>query len=420
MKIWSGSAGEEIENKFYDNIIKNDIEADKYLIKYEIINMLAYNISMKAPCNVIEALLYIYKNGIDLQEKLEDVHGNIEDVIIKRTGFRNFRMFLSRNEQVHSDLNLFIIDKIIDIEKIIYNIIKSNSVNTGSIPGYTHYRQAMPVSINTYTNYIKSIFYNHFIDLDNFLKELKEMPLGYGSGYGSFSPVNFNEVSNMLGMEKRLKNPVYSSFRYIKTIERLLYIISSLCVDVSRICQDLIIYSENDIIKIPLKYTTGSSLMPNKINPDYLELIQGIAAESISMLSFAMQSELNKNTGYHRDFQILKDRTIFFINDFEKIMLGFSDLMSGIEFKGDGIKNDAYATYNAWLAFKDGMDWKESYSYIGKKIKNGEALKEYKPNDFIDHIDINIVKNKIDDNIKNFIIPRERLIETAEKICKNI
>ncbi|AAT43116.1 lyase family protein [Picrophilus oshimae] len=420
MKIWSGSAGEELENKFYDNIIRDDIDADKNMIKYEIINMLAYNVAMKAPCSVIKALLDIYKNGIELKLDLEDVHGNIEDFIIRRTGFKNFRMFLSRNEQVHSDLNLFIIDKIIEIEKILYEIIKVIPGFNGRIPGYTHYRQAMPMSVNTYINYIKSIFYHHFNNLDSFLMDLREMPLGYGSGYGSFSPVDFNQVSNLLNMEKNIKNPVYSSLRYIKNIENIVYLISSLAVDISRICQDIIIYSENDIITIPPEYTTGSSLMPNKINPDYLELFQGISAESISMLSFIMQSELNKTTGYHRDFQIVKDRTISFINNFERIMLGLKDLLYNIKFNEKNIKNDVYATYNAWLAFKNGMDWKSAYSYAGNKIKNGEVLDEYQPGDLTDYIDVNELNKRLNHNIKIFIEPREKLIAYAENLCKNI
>ncbi|WP_061950823.1 hypothetical protein [Acidiplasma cupricumulans] len=115
MKIWSGSAASEGDNSAYDFMVKKDINVDAYLVRYEALHLLMYNfylynhgiIKKEDAKKIFIALIKAYEDGIKLNESLEDVHGNMEYYIIENAGEagRNLRMFMSRNEQVHTDFN---------------------------------------------------------------------------------------------------------------------------------------------------------------------------------------------------------------------------------------------------------------------------------------------------------------------------
>ena len=134
MKIWSGSAAPESGNEAYRIMLEKDIDVDKQLIPYEILSLMAYNLNAyeKKLHNSSDAretlreLLSLYDKKIELNPELEDVHGNVENLAIKEThgSARNMRMFLSRNEQVHTDVNFFLMDILLEyLQKIRVNLI---------------------------------------------------------------------------------------------------------------------------------------------------------------------------------------------------------------------------------------------------------------------------------------------------------
>ena len=286
MKIWSGSASPEAGNDAYRVMLQKDISVDRYLVPYEILSLMAYNLYIYRKCSgnkentlkTLKELYGLYGRTINLNPDLEDVHGNIEHLAIEETdgSAENMRMFLSRNEQVHTDVNFFLIDILIDYEKLIYSTLQGiqKIKQNGVMPGYTHYRQGMPVTFQTYLDFIKNIFVYNFNNINKVLNELKELPLGYGSGFGSMSDVDFTEVASYLGMDKNIKNPLFSFMLYPDNYIIVMSAINSFLIDISRIFQDMIIFSgdEMKIIELPPGYVTGSSLMPNKVNPDFLDI----------------------------------------------------------------------------------------------------------------------------------------------------
>ncbi len=436
MKIWSGSASPEFNNDAYTIMLEKDINVDTNLIKYEILSLMAYNLNIyeKKLINrddsikILNKLLNIYNKKIILNSDLEDVHGNIENIVIndlKNSG-KNLRMFLSRNEQVHTDVNFFLIDNLIDYEKIIYNtLLNLNKINyNGIMPGYTHYRQAMPIKFKTYIDYIQNIFACNFNKINDTLLKLNELPLGYGSGFGSLSDVNFNDVASYLNMDRNIKNPLFSSLRYIDNYMGVVSGVTSFLIDISRIFQDLIIFSgdEMKIVELPEGYVTGSSLMPNKVNPDFLEIFQGYAAKSVSLMNLIYNITINKTTGYHRDFQVIKDEVLTFMVELKGVLNGLPDFFKNIKFKKDVsekiLDNSIYATYNSKLNFNKNRDWKESYKNTGDKIKNNEKLLSYIPDDIKSFDNFDFVKNEIDKNVENYVNKRNNIINKIEKITE--
>ena len=147
MKIWSGSASPEAGNDAYRVMLQKDIYVDRYLVPYEILSLMAYNLNIyrkgignrENTLKTLKELYDLYGRAINLDPDMEDVHGNIEYLAIEETdgSAENMRMFLSRNEQVHTDVNFFLIDILLDYEKLIYSTLQG-------IPN--HIQEAVPSS----------------------------------------------------------------------------------------------------------------------------------------------------------------------------------------------------------------------------------------------------------------------------------
>ena len=434
MKIWSGSASPEAGNDAYRVMLQKDISVDRYLVPYEILSLMAYNLNVyrkdignkENTLKTLKELYDLYGRTINLDPDLEDVHGNIEHLTLEETNgsAENMRMFLSRNEQVHTDVNFFLIDILLDYEKLIYSTLQGiqKIKQNGIMPGYTHYRQGMPVTFQTYLDFIKNIFVYNFNKINNTLNDLKELPLGYGSGFGSMSDVDFTEVASYLGMDKNIKNPLFSFMLYPDNYIMVMSTINSFLIDISRIFQDMIIFSgdEMKIIELPPGYVTGSSLMPNKVNPDFLEIFQGYAAKSVSLMNLLYSGIINKTTGYHRDFQVLKDEILPFMIELKSILNGFPDLFAGIKFNREAsekiIGNSIYATYNSKLNFNSSGNWKESYRAVGEMIKSGKQLKPYEPSDITTYTDFEFIEKIVDTNISSIKNKRNRILDTIKDI----
>ncbi|MEM0139781.1 MAG: lyase family protein [Ferroplasma sp.] len=434
MKIWSGSAAPESGNDSYKIMLNKDVAVDSYLIKYELLSLMAYNLDIyrkniikkEDAAITLKALLKLYQSDIKLNPDLEDVHGNIENLIIKETGGsgKNVRMFLSRNEQVHTDVALFLRDLLIEYEDTLYKTIEKlgGITENGVMPGYTHYRQGMPVTYRTYIDFIENIFVYNFNSIHGMVEELNELPLGYGSGFGSMSDVNFKDVASYLGMAHNIKNPLFSFMMYTDNYMKIMSIINSFLIDISRIFQDLIIFSgdEMKIVELPSGFVTGSSLMPNKVNPDFLEIFQGYAARSISLMNLIYSAVINKTTGYHRDFQVIKDEVIPFLVELHGIINGFPELFSKLKFNSERsekiLGNSIYATYNSKLEFENSRDWKEAYSSSGEKIRNGIPLKSYMPEDTISFNNFDSIKTIVDNDARNSENGKAELIDMVKGI----
>jgi argininosuccinate lyase len=293
------------------------------------------------------------------------------------------------------------------------------------MPGYTHYRQGMPITFQTYLDFIKNIFVYNFDKINKAINELKELPLGYGSGFGSMSDADFTEVASYLGMEKNIKNPLFSFMLYPDNYITVMSIINSFLIDISRIFQDMIIFSgdEMKIMELPPGYVTGSSLMPNKVNPDFLEIFQGYAAKSVSVMNLLYSGVINKTTGYHRDFQVLKDEVIPFMVELKSILAGFPELFSGIKFNNGAsekiLGNSIYATYNSKLNFNSTGNWKESYRMVGDMIKSGNELKSYNPEDVITYGDFDFIRQIVDENASYMESCRNSLLGMIKEVIGN-
>lgn len=438
-KIWKGGASTITETDISDIMTVEDTVMDSLLLDYEVLSLMAYHIQIyeqdlipdEDSKSILRALLALLHKKVVIDPWLEDIHGYVEASVGEMSGrsYENLRIFLSRNEQSHTDIRLFQRDHLLNVAKQILNIAetahKKGIDALGYIPGYTHYRQAMPVAIRTYYDYISSVMVHMSLDAVRVARTLmEESPFGYGSGFGSLSPINFEKVSESLGFLKHMENPLSGSFHRGLDDLDVVYILEKSLISLSRIAQDMIIYSTGDhpFIKLPEDFTTGSSLMANKRNPDFLEMIQGYASVTIAGHVTTASILENKSSGYHREFQISKDKTIDLLTTCEKIFKHFNTFLSGVNIDGSegmaAMDNSTYATSQAYSIFGTGKTWKESYRQVGDMVRAGGKFKAYDP-EFYESVNQKIldeIAGVIDDLVENIRIKRETIVQRVERI----
>ena len=398
-KIWASGASDDSLPYLNRLMVDDDIQTDRHMVDYEILALAAYHLQILKQgliprddsIRILHALAEIYSTDPDLSADLEDVHGNLEAMVLEKAGIsgKNLRLFLSRNEQIQTDILLFTRHHLLNIAwecaDIAEIILAKREKIKGVMPGYTHYRQGMAVSSVTYMDYLASIFYNGSKKMLYAIHGNETLPLGYGSGFGSLSGVDFREVARSLGLKRGDENPMYlASQRGMDELNSIFHL-SLIMLELSRVSQDFILMSgdEMPLFLLPPGFTTGSSLMANKRNPDFLEIMQGYAAEIAGKISGVIMAVISKSSGYHRDFQLVKKELVDSFLLVEDILKAVRHFFSGIEFNPDVsrriVQNSSYATANAHKLFREGKSWKDAYSAVGEMVRNGKTLEEIEP-----------------------------------------
>ena len=401
-RIWGGGLSDEDSPLLENLMITEDNEADSYLIGYEILALISYHLELsknnvipeQESVELLSALLNLYGNNPTSVKGFEDVHSFVDSEINRATSYgSDLRIFLSRNDQSHFDIRSFYLDQLLEMGQNLVQVsgtIKSRFENAeGFMAGYTHYRQAMPVSFKTYFDYLSGVFADLAEDCLLLYGKLSvSSPLGYGSGYGSPVPVDMEQVGKSLGFGGYYSNPMQGSFYRGLDDSEISFVLSKIMLSISRISQDLILYSSDEFnfLELPKGYTTGSSLMPNKRNPDFLEMLQGYAAEASGTLFTTFAVLANKGSGYHRELQLSKDKTMSFSIRTIKILKALIPLFEGINIDSSKarklLKNPTYATMAAYEKFRAEGKWKDAYRFIGTMLKEGEPVAEYSPDSY--------------------------------------
>ena len=402
-RIWSGGASDSGGPDLSALMTAEDNKIDSFMLNYELYGLLAYHLELlrkhvipkEDSKEIIRTLLDLLQEKPAMKEEFEDIHSFVDTLANERTeAGKNLRIFLSRNDQSHFDIRSFYLDKLLEIASLLLEntrIIRENLVGTkGYMVGYTHYRQAMPVAFSTYFDYVELVLVDLSQDLLTlYLKFMEHCPLGYGSGYGTPLHVDLDKIARKLGFEKAYDNPVHGSFYRSADDTEVAFIVVRILSALSRFAQDLIGFSsgENGFIDLPRGFTTGSSLMPNKKNPDFLEMIQGFASEALGELVTTISINMNKGTGYHREFQLSKDKTIEMTLTMAKILEVMKEFFAGLKIDvikaQKSIENSTNSTMEAYSLFLSGFKWKDAYRTVGAKLRQGEKIGEYPPDGYI-------------------------------------
>jgi len=440
MKTWDNGKLENKNTKEIESFLSGkDILIDQKLVKWDILSKIAHEIMLKEIGlltskelkKILTKLLELYDNSIQLKPELEDVHSNIESKLIEDLGEvgKKVHTVISRNEQVIVDLQLFMKNEIIDISKKVLKLGKTISklaikYQELVMPGYTHHQQAMPY---TFGSFLMSHFYSLIDDLEilQFAYSLIDKnPLGSGAGYGLPIEINKELTTKLLGFDKVSNNSLYMINNRGKYESIVIFALSQLMFDLNKLSQDLIMFSMKEFgyIDLPEEYCTGSSIMPQKKNPDILELIKGKTSSVIANLFQNFLCMKNLPSGYNRDLQETKKSLMESIDTTKECLTMMNGLLPKIEVNEtvmkESLSNEIFATHHAISLTKKGTPYKEAYKIIGEKLKKGEKIPTYNIGPEMGNYR-KILKEKqlkIHDMEKAFISKIEFLINTARQI----
>ena len=249
------------------------------------------------------------------------------------------------------------------------------------LPGYTHLQVAMPSSFGLWFSAYAELLIDDLYLLEAGLKVVDQNPLGSAAGYGSSFPIDREFTTKELGFSTMKYNVVAAQMSRGKSERTVTSNIASLANTLSRFAMDICLYmSQNfDFISFPDVLTTGSSIMPHKKNPDVFELIRGKCNKLQAIANEMILITNNLPSGYHRDFQLIKENSIHAVENIKEILDVFTHSIALIKVKEVNLEDEKYKYLFTVDSINDfvmqGKSFREAYKEIGGQVQEGT----YKP-----------------------------------------
>lgn len=391
MQYFSGRFKEAASELILD--FHSSIHFDQRLYRYDIMGSIAHvrglskmGIISKEDGDLIEKtlleILEDIENGkITFSTTYEDIHMNIEKILIDRIGDVGKKLHTgrSRNDQVAVDMRLFTKDEVKKIQSYLIELIEV-CTNLGSkhletyMPGFTHLQKAQPISFGHYMFAYSEMFKRDFIRLNNAFELLDYSPLGCAALAGTTYPIDREFTAHTLGF----KGPTLNSLDGVSDRDYLIEIMSALSIvmmHLSRFSEEIIIYTSNDFGYIELSdaFSTGSSIMPQKKNPDAAELVRGKTGRVYGDLMALLTTMKGIPLAYNKDMQ--EDKEVFFdaVDTVKGCLQVFVGMVKTLKVKDEVLLlacNDGFinATDVADYLTVRGMSFREAYKITGEIV----------------------------------------------------
>ncbi|MEM1657903.1 MAG: argininosuccinate lyase [Candidatus Jordarchaeales archaeon] len=327
-KLWGGIYREKSLKDVEHYTSHENILLDERLVEYDILGTIAHDymlwkigaLSEKALKKIISALLRIreeFRKGLfRLKMEYEDVHMNIEKRVAELAGEDvggMMHLARSRNDQVLVDIRMYLRDEINELTGLTLNLVKAflllakKHVKT-VMPAFTHTRPAQPTSFAHWCLAVSDSLLRCVNRLSEHYRRVNTCPLGAGAVSGVGWPVDRNLTASLLGFDEVHENTFDAISSRGEIEAETIFILTLLMMTLSRVSEDLIWWSttEFSMIEIDERYTTGSSIMPQKKNPDVLELVRGRSSRVLGNLVGLLSLLKALPSGYNRDQQETK------------------------------------------------------------------------------------------------------------------
>ena len=419
MKLWD--KGISIDKKIEQFTVGNDREIDIHIAKYDVQASKAHAIMLQkigiiSHEELVELLggLQTLENEIEegtfvIDIQFEDVHSKIEFELTKTLGDvgKKIHTARSRNDQVLVALQLFYKEnlKLINEKtKTFFDTLLelAETHKSSLLPGYTHLQVAMPSSFGLWFSAYAETLIDDVYLLNAAFKTVDQNPLGSAAGYGSSFPIDRDITTKEMGFSTLKYNVVAAQMSRGKSERTIALALGSLCNTLSRFAMDICLYNSQNFgfISFPDELTTGSSIMPHKKNPDVFELIRGKANKIQALHTEMTLITNNLPSGYHRDFQLLKENMIAAIEDVKDLLDIFNYSIQLAQIKDIDLNDTKYqylfTVDNINTLVEKGMTFREAYQKIGGQVQNGS----YKPDMSKQHTHIGSIGNLCLDEIK--------------------
>jgi argininosuccinate lyase len=325
------------------------------------------------------------KEGIPADAADEDIHTLVERLLYEEVGAVAGRLHTgrSRNDQVATDARLWTLRAAARIEREVralqMAIIEQATAHVDTLmPAYTHLRRAQPVRA---AHWLLSHFWPLQRDRERLagaVERIAVLPLGSGAISGSGFAVDRTLLKELLGFRAISQNSI-DAVGDRDWLCEILFVTSMIATHLSRLAEDLIIFSSDEyrFVELPEAYTTGSSLMPQKRNPDGLELARGMAARSIGELTAALAMIKGTPSGYNKDFQ--EDKRLLFgaMDALEKLLPATRETVAGLRFREEALAaaladEALLATDLADELVRRGVPFREAHAAVGRLLRSAD------------------------------------------------
>ena len=394
-KLWEKNV--QVDQEVDTFTVGKDREMDLYLAKYDVLGSMAH-ITMLESIGLLtkkelEVLLRelkaIYKiadeNQFVIEEGVEDVHSQVELMLTRRLGDTGKKIHSgrSRNDQVLLDLKLFTRAKIQEIVQAVSElfdvlIAQSDRYKDVLLPGYTHLQIAMPSSFGLWFGaYAESLADDLQLLLAAY-KVCNRNPLGSAAGYGSSFPLKRQMTTDLLGFDSLDYNVVYAQMGRGKMERTVAFALAGIAATLSKLAFDACMFNSQNFgfIKLPDQFTTGSSIMPHKKNPDVFELtrakcnkLQGLPQEIILISN-------NLPSGYFRDLQIIKELFLPAFDELKDCLRMVTHMMREVKVNEHILDDDKYALIFSVEEVNrlvlHGVPFRDAYKQVGLNIEAGK------------------------------------------------
>lgn len=390
-KLWAGRFGKETDLEVND--FNSSISFDCRLYKEDITGSMAHAAMLGKQGIIAEdeadriteglqGILQDIENGtIEFSQEYEDIHMNVEHILTERIGDAGKRLHTarSRNDQVALDLRLYVKKEIAAIKGQVLQFMKalcgSAKKNTETVmPGYTHLQRAQPVTFGHYMMAYANMMKRDVIRLENCLEGMDDMPLGSGALASTTYPIDRDFVRERLGFARITDNSLDGVSDRDYCVE-LCSALSILMMHLSRFSEEIIAWCswEFKFVELDDAFSTGSSIMPQKKNPDVCELVRGKTGRVYGSLFTLLTALKGLPLAYNKDMQEDKEAAFDAFDTVKNCIVLFTGMLDTIKFRKDRMAESAMrgftnATDAADYLVGKGVPFREAHGIVGRLV----------------------------------------------------
>lgn len=400
-KLWD--KGYEPNKEIEKFTVGNDYVLDKALVKWDCLGSIAHaamlnkiKILNNSEFNKLKSILkkIINDKSFKIRIEDEDVHTAVEGYLTKKLGDlgKKIHTCRSRNDQVLVDTRLYAKDKLLTIKNNVLGLVNAlvkfaEKHKDIPMPGYTHTQKAMPSSVGLWAGSLAEALLDDLKLLNTAYEINDQCPLGSAAGYGVPFNIDRQYTSDLLGFSKVHNNVMYVQYGRGKIGSVILSALTQIMLTIGKLANDLILFStvEFGYFKLPKEFCSGSSIMPQKVNPCVLELTRGKVSVMESYLFQVTNIIRGLYSGYNRDFQLTKEPLMKGLELAESTTKIIELVINGVKVEKEnclkGCTPELFATDYALKLVTEGTPFRDAYRRVADNIhqlKTVDAVKTIK------------------------------------------
>ena len=376
--VYNFNASISFDQKFY----KQDITGSKAHVKMLAAQGILTEGERDQILEGLDGILRDVENGtLKITDKYEDIHSFVEANLIDRIGDAGKKLHTgrSRNDQVALDMKLYTRDEIGEIDKLLKKLLETllgimeENIET-YMPGFPHLQKAQPITLAHHFGAYFEMFKRDRQRLADIYKRMNLCPLGSGALAGTTYPLDREMTAQLLGFDGPTLNSMDSVSDRDYLIE-LLSAMSTIMMHLSRFCEEIILWNSNEyrFVEIDDAYSTGSSIMPQKKNPDIAELVRGKTGRVYGALTSMLTTMKGIPLAYNKDMQEDKELTFDAIDTVKGCIALFTGMVSTMSFRKDVMEKSAKngftnATDAADYLVNHGVPFRDAHGIVGRLV----------------------------------------------------